>query len=252
MDDPSVLAVLHDAADAVRGALDRLGRGDWGLAADRVHAGQHVSDQRADEAALDVLLRAGFGVLSEESGAHEPARPVLVVVDPLDGSTNASRGVPWFATSLCALDGDGALAALVVNQATGSRFWAVRAGGAFCDGAVVRPSSATSLGDSVVALSGWPPVHLGWRQYRAFGAAALDLCAVAAGVVDAYVDCLVDAHGPWDYLGAMLVCQEAGAAVVDALGRPLVCRGHGDRRTPVAAATEALLDEVLAARQKMS
>jgi fructose-1,6-bisphosphatase/inositol monophosphatase family enzyme len=242
VDDSTLLGVLHDAADAVRRALDGLG--DWGPAADGAHAGQYLSDQVADAAAVDVLLRAGLGVLSEESGVQAGDRPVLVVLDPVDGSTNASRGLPWFATSLCALDGDGARAAVVVNQATGTRFEAERGGGARCDGSTVSPSSAVALGSSIVALSGYPAAHLGWRQYRAFGAVALDLCAVASGMVDAYIDCSVDAHGPWDYLGGMLVCQEAGALVVDALDRPLVCRLHADRRTPLAAATPGLLEDV--------
>jgi len=245
----ALLAALHRAADAVRSALDELD--DWGLAADGVHPGQYLSDVAADAAAVDVLTSAGLGVLSEESGLRDGDRPVLVVVDPVDGSTNASRGVPWYATSLCALDAEGPLAAVVVNQATGMRFEAVRGQGARCDGRRIRPTSATTLADSVVALSGYPSAHLGWRQYRAFGAAALDLCAVAAGVVDAYIDCSVDAHGPWDYLGGMLVCQEAGASIVDALGRPLAVRLHADRRTPIAAATPALLDAVVAARNNL-
>ena len=94
-----------------------------------------------------------------------------------------------------------------------------------------------------------PPGWLGWKQYRALGAAALDLCAVAAGLVDAYLDCSKSAHGPWDYLGGLLVCTEAGAVVADAEGRELVCLDHDARRTPVAAATPALLDEALAARR---
>jgi myo-inositol-1(or 4)-monophosphatase len=250
VDDSALLAVLHDAATAVRHALDEVT--DWGLAADRSHAGQYVADQAADAAALGVLLKAGLGVLSEESGLTEGDRPIVVVLDPVDGSTNASRGVPWFATSLCALDDDGPRAALVVNQASGVRYEAVRGGGARCDGAAMSPSDSTALGESIVALSGYPRTYLGWKQFRAFGAAALDLCAVAAGMVDAYIDCSVDAHGPWDYLGGVLICQEAGAAVGDALGRPLVCRLHSDRRTPVAAATPALLEEVRAALQKIS
>lgn len=250
MNASTVLAVLHDAASAVRVALDGLD--DWGPAVGGAHAGQYVSDQAADAAALEVLRGAGFGVLSEESGVEDGSASVLVVVDPLDGSTNASRRVPWFATSLCALDDEGALAAVVVNQATGVRFEATRGGGARCDGAPITPSSAASLDDALVALSGYPARHLGWRQFRAFGAAALDLCAVAAGVVDAFIDCSVDAHGPWDYLAGMLVCQEAGAVVADRHGRPLACRLHEDRRTPIAAATPGLFNDVLAALEKIS
>src|SRR4030095_2628216 len=96
---------------AVRGALD--GVEDWGLAGpDGAHGGQHHSDLAADAAALDVLRRADVVVLSEESG-RTGVGDVVVVVDPLDGSTNAARGIPWFATSLCAVDREGLRAALV-------------------------------------------------------------------------------------------------------------------------------------------
>jgi myo-inositol-1(or 4)-monophosphatase len=195
-----------------------------------------------------VLDGAGCGVLSEESGGHHLDRDVVVVVDPVDGSTNASRGIPWFATSLCAVDGSGPRAALVVNQATGTAFEAVRGKGARLDGRPIRPSAAKELQQSVVGLSGFPPRYLGWKQYRALGAAALDLSLVASGALDAYVDCSRGAHGPWDYLGGALICREAGAFVVDAQGRDLVVLEHDARRTPVAAATEGLLTELLEAR----
>ena len=104
------------------------------------------------------------------------------------------------------------------------------------------------MADAFLGLSGYPPHHLGWRQYRSLGAVALDLCAVATGVLDGYVDCSWNAHGSWDYLGAMLVCLEAGAAVVDAEGRDLIVLDHGDRRTPVAAGTATLLGQLVEAR----
>ncbi|MCU1489674.1 MAG: putative inositol monophosphatase, partial [Acidimicrobiaceae bacterium] len=93
-----------------------------------------------------------------------------------------------------------------------------------------------------------PPVHLGWRQYRTLGAAALDICAVADGTLDAYIDCN-EAHGVWDYLGAMLICEEAGAVLGEVHDRELVVRSHAERRGPVAAATPELLGEALAARR---
>ena len=242
-----MLGVLDEVAVGIKGVLEGLE--DWGLAG-TAKASQYFSDLAADEVALTILDRAGFGVLSEESGLTDAEREVVVVLDPVDGSTNASRGIPWYATSLCAVDGEGPLAALVVNLATGMRFSAVRGGGAFCDGRPIRPSGETELGRALVGLSGYPPVHLGWKQYRALGASALDLCCVAAGLLDAFVDCTwkKSAHGPWDYLGGSLVCSEAGAVCVDALGRDLLTREHEARRTPVAAATPELLDAVLAAR----
>ena len=242
--DAALLGAMHDAATAVRAALDGLA--DWGIAGTR--AGQYKSDLVADEAAVAILRAAGVGVMSEESGVHAADREVVVVVDPVDGSTNASRSLPWYATSLCAVDGDGPRIALVVDQANGHRYEATRGGGAHVDGRPLSPSGCTRMADAVVGLSGYPTEHLGWRQFRALGAIALDLCAVASGQLDAYVDCSPSAHGPWDYLGGLLLCREAGAPIVDAEGRELVTTDHRARRTPVAAATPELLEQVMAAR----
>lgn len=244
MEASRLLAVLHDAVDAVAAALAELD--DWGLAGTR--AGQYRSDLAADGAAVAVLRDAGLAVLSEETGLQGDPAGLVAVLDPVDGSTNASLRLPWFATSICVLDGDGPLAAVVANQATGDRFEATRGGGARRNGEPIAPSGCSDLDQAVVGLSGYPERNLGWRQFRALGAAALDLCAVASGQLDGYVDCLPDAHGGWDYLGGLLVCQEAGAAVADARGRDLVVRDHAARRTPVAAATPALLAALLAAR----
>lgn len=248
MRDDLLLEVLHDTATAVRAALDALA--DWGDAGTR--AGQYLSDLAADEAALAVIERAGLGAMSEETGLHDGDRDVVVVIDPLDGSTNASRHLPWYATSLCAVDPDGPRAAVVVDQAGGARFEAVRGGGARVDGTALRPSGATELTSSIVGLSGYPPWWFGWKQFRALGAVALDLCAVAGGRLDAYVDCSPSAHGSWDYLGGMLICREAGAAVEDAWGRTLVTLDHEARRTPVAAATAELLDAALVERRRFA
>lgn len=242
--DDDLLRVLSDTAEAIRRALGGLD--DWGLAGTR--AGQYRSDLAADAAALEVLDAAGVGVLSEESGRHRPDAELTVIIDPLDGSTNASRGIPWFATSLCAVDAEGPRAALVVHLVTGDRFEAVRGGGATCNGEPLRPSGCARLDRAVIGLSGYPPRYLGWRQYRALGAAALDLCAVAAGVLDGYLDCSWNAHGSWDYAAGWLVCTEAGAFVADAGGRDLLTLEHAERRTPVAAATPELLDALIEAR----
>lgn len=242
MDDATLLEVLHATATAIADALAVLD--DWGLAG--TTAGQYRHDLAADAAALAVLDEAGVGVLSEESGTRDMDRPVVVVVDPVDGSTNASRGIPWYATSLCAVDADGPRAALVVNQASGVRFEAVRGGGATRDGVAIAPSGCGRMEDAIVAFSGYPPRHYGWNQYRCLGSAALDLCAVADGVLDGYAVIGGSRLGSWDYLGGMLVCTEAGAVIGEANGRDLVTLEHGERRAPFAASTPALLEEFLA------
>ncbi len=244
MGDDRLLELLRRTADAIAGALGTLD--DFGLVPG--HSSTYLSDLAADRVALDLLLGEGVGVVSEESGAHALDRDIVVVVDPVDGSTNAARGIPWYATSLCAVDAEGPRAAVVVNLASGARFEALRGRGATVDGEAVRPSACESIDRAMVAVSGYPPQGLGWYQFRALGAAALDLCAVASGTVDAYIDCSPSAHGPWDYMGALLVCREAGVPIGDAAGRELVVLDHSARLTPVAAATPGLFAQAVAAR----
>jgi myo-inositol-1(or 4)-monophosphatase len=242
--DDALVELLHETALEIRAALDGLD--DWGPAG--TVPGQYLSDLAADAAGVRVLDEAGVGVLSEETGLRGADRDVVVVLDPVDGSTNASRGIPWFATSLCAIDGDGPRAALVVDLPHGRTFTAVRGAGASVDGTPLATSGCTDLAEALVGISGLPSRPLGWRQFRTLGAAALDLCAVAEGALDGFVDTSPSAHGVWDYLGGALVCAEAGAVVADALGRDLVVLDHAARRTPVGAATPALFDALLAAR----
>lgn len=243
------MGLLEATASAVRSALaadlaarpdDTRDRGE--------RPGQYRIDLVADAAALEVLRAAGVGILSEESGLEDGDNDLVVVVDPVDGSTNASRGVPWYAISLCAVDGDGPRAALVENLATGTCYRAVRGAGATRDGRPIRPSGATRMEDSLLVLNGYSPTRLPWRQYRSLGATALDLCSVADGRVDGSIDWADSALGPWDYLGAMLVLSEAGGHLADAQGRDLLTIDHGARRTPVAAGTRELFDALLAAR----
>lgn len=243
-----LLELLHATAAAIEQAL--AASGEWDLADTR--PGQYRSDLAADAAAREVLDHAGVGVLSEESGSARLDAEVVVVIDPLDGSTNASRRLPWYATSLCAVTGGEPVAAVVADLSSGHRFEATRGGGARRDGAAMTPSSCTAMDASLIGVSGLPPRHLGWDQFRAWGAIALDLCAVAAGQLDGYVDCLDDAHGVWDYLGAMLICQEAGVPVAEAFGRDLVVLDHAARRTPIAAATPELLEELVVARRSFA
>ncbi len=238
---PADLLALFDVASAAqRGALATLGPAERRARTDR--AGQYQLDLVADAAILPVLASAGLRVLSEESGWSGPAdAAITVVVDPVDGSTNCSRHLPYWAISLCAVDADGPLCALVQNGATGARYTAVRGKGATLDGARITPSATVDVGRAVVAISGWPGTALGWRQFRALGSAALSLCDVAAGHLDGYVDGHPDQHAPWDYLGGMLVCEEAGASVVDLGRRALTVLDPDARRQLVAAGTSELL-----------
>ena len=196
-------------------------------------------------------FRTLLGVVSEESGFHFPDRELQAVLDPVDGSTNASHGLPWFATSIAVMDEAGIRVAMVANQATYECFQAVRGAGTTLNGRPIAPTPCESLSQAVVGMSGWPRRHLGWGQFRAYGAVALDLCAVACGRFDGYFDAGSAGHAPWDYLGGLLICQEAGVPVVDLNGRNLATAGLHDRRVLVAAATPTLMGDLLTARRSM-
>jgi fructose-1,6-bisphosphatase/inositol monophosphatase family enzyme len=236
VDDDRLLQVLDEAAEAVRHALDGLE--DWGPAGTR--AGQYRLDLAADDAAVPILAGAGLGVLSEESGTTgDTGSGLLAVIDPVDGSTNAHRGIAFFSTSICVLDAAGPRLGLVRNQATGSRYVAVRGGGATRDGERLVPSGCEELSGAIVGISGFPGRHPGWAQFRALGAASLEFCAVAEGVLDAYMVAGRSTLYGWDYLAGLLICGEAGAVTLDKEGDDLVVRDATPRR-PVVAATAAL------------
>ena len=242
MDDDDLMAALDGTVTVVRDALHIIE--DWRPMTDAATHNQYAIDVAADEPAVAHLTGAGLAVLSEESGLHHPEREITVVMDPIDGSTNASRGIPWYATSLAAVDEKGVRASLVVNQATGERFEAVRGKGARRNGQRIQVEPRTSLTGALVVLCGIPLVHGPWAQGRVMGAAALDICSVACGRFDAYLDNTAGIHGAWDYLGAMLVLTEAGGVIEDFEGRDLVHLEHGSRRGPVAASTRELLEEL--------
>jgi fructose-1,6-bisphosphatase/inositol monophosphatase family enzyme len=238
-----MLAVFDVAAAAQRGALATLGPTERRARTDR--PGQYRLDLVADAAVLPVLHAAGARVLSEESGWTGPEDAELtVVLDPVDGSTNCARSIPYWAISLCALDADGPWCALVQNGATGARYSAVRGVGAQLDHVDIAPAPTTDVSRAVVGLSGWPPTKPEWRQFRALGSAALALCDVAAGHLDGYVDGFADQHAPWDYLGALLVCREAGALVAAGHDRELVAVDADVRRQLLAAGTKELLSQL--------
>ncbi len=268
--DLELLRYIKKAADNIKRKLEHLD--NWGPSGKKT--GQYCCDLVADEAALEVLLGAGLDVFSEESGltrgsgltapsiknstlAEPPPGSVtdsteppsnssrlVAVLDPVDGSTNASRRIPWWATSIAIVDEEGPRVALVVNQATGKSYETIRGQGAFLGAERLRPSNKSALSQSIIGVSGYPSSHFGWNQFRALGAAALDLASVAEGVLDGYLDCTKGSLAPWDYLGGYLLCLEAGAYVSELHDRDLFELEYNTRRAPIAASTPQLLDEL--------
>lgn len=242
MDNPKLMRLLEAAADAIEEAVDSVPLAYRERRAPG-HDDQFEVDVLADHAAVEVLLASGVGVMSEESGVHRPERSVRVVVDPIDGSTNCSRGLDPYGPSLCAFDSAGPRAALVTNLASGRRYSALRGAGAWCGDTELtcRPRA-----DILVVATGDPIAVIQPRAWtRVSGASAHDLCRVADGTFDAYVD-ERNTVSLWDYAGAALVLQEAGGVVVERDGRPLFDESAPSGNRLLAASSRAQLGRLRA------
>ncbi|MCE3553884.1 inositol monophosphatase [Pseudonocardia sp. RS11V-5] len=190
------------------------------------------SDQALERLVRDRLaqLRPSEPVYGEEAAGDAAA--ARWVVDPIDGTVNYLYGMPWYAVSVAAVRDGVSLAGAVVEPASG-RVWSAAAGaGATCDGVPLGVTTETELSQALVACgfsydagrrarqaAMMAAVLPRVRDLRRTGSAALDLCGLAAGQLDAYVE-----HGIhwWDWAAAALVAREAGAVVQvrPAPGRP--------------------------------
>lgn len=175
---------------------------------------------------------------------------VTWVVDPIDGTVNYLYGIPQFAVSLAARLDDRVLVGVVHNPVSRETFTASAGAGARRDGVPITSSRCTDLAQALVGtgfsyraeIRAAQAVETGRllpvvRDVRRLGSAALDLCFVACGRLDAYVErCLQ----PWDLAAGALIAREAGVRVEGLFGRPA-----GQRL--VVAAPEALFPAFAAA-----
>ena len=213
-------AVIRDAT-AERGALvwETKGRSDFVSEVDK------ASERRITDVVRRLLPDAT--ILGEElSPAAISTSGVVVIADPLDGTTNFLHGYPEYAVSL-AIARDGELCAgAVLNVARGEEFSARRGGGAFLDGKRVHVSKLRDPGKALIG-TGFPfktidklPRYLeqfslvmrGTAGIRRAGSAALDLSNVACGRFDGFWELVL---APWDVAAGILMVEEAGGIVTD-------------------------------------
>jgi myo-inositol-1(or 4)-monophosphatase len=184
-------------------------------------------DRRAEARIVTLLAaaRPGDAILGEEGTARAGDSGLRWIVDPLDGTTNYVYGYPAFCSSI-AVERDGETVAAAVSESlTGTVFSAVRGKGAWCGEQSLRVRSPAALSAALVATGfsydarqrrqqGQVMARLLQRvgDIRRSGSAALDLCRLAAGQVDAYFELDLS---PWDYAGGRLIAQEAGARVLE-------------------------------------
>ena len=231
-----------------------LGAGEGGDDTTAVDA----AAERAIIARLEAL-RGGLTVVSEEIGVltFGEGGPPIVVVDPIDGSVNAKRGIPFFSLSLAVAEGptmDDVVFGFVHDFGSGEEWVAERGTGAFLDGAPLAgpgPKDRIEIlsleGTSTEAIAQAAPAMLGVVQrLRVMGSLALSLCHLAAGRVDA-VCCLKPARSI-DVAAAQLLVRERGHAI-ELFDDPPFGRAPldlGQRSRVVAAAPPALCAEIAA------
>jgi myo-inositol-1(or 4)-monophosphatase len=206
-------------------------------------------DQRSQELIIELLAaaRPDDAVLGEEEGGSTGTSGLTWVIDPIDGTVNYLYGIPAYAVSVAVVVGDPAVAGAwqpvagaVLNPESGELFHAHLGGGARlttdAGTRTLRTTAATDVAHALVGTGFGYAADLRRRQaellvdllprvrdIRRHGGAALDLCGLAAGRLDAYYE---SALNPWDRAAGELVAREAGAVlggpVGDVLTRDLV------------------------------
>ncbi|HAY77359.1 MAG TPA: inositol monophosphatase [Gemmatimonadetes bacterium] len=261
-----LLRTAREAAEAAA-RIHRRDAGSITLAGATVKArADYVSktDLDAQEAALEVIHanHPDHTILAEESDealddqlARWDGRP-LWIVDPLDGTANFLHEHPHYCASVAvAIDGQ-PVAGAIVSGSTGERWWASAGKGAFKSGKRIHVSTERPMIEALVG-TGFPfkmldlmPEYLGQLDrvlrsasgVRRAGSAALDLCYLAQGSLDAFWEEILM---PWDFAAGMILVQEAGGVLTRSDGSDLeIAPG-----TVRGANSGSLLDELLGVLQ---
>jgi myo-inositol-1(or 4)-monophosphatase len=180
-------------------------------------------DKIAEEITISTLKQIGFecSVLTEETGWVDlGAKLPVVIVDPIDGSLNAKRGLPYFSFSIALSEGlttDNITVGYVKNLSNKDEFYAVKGSGAYFNGAKIE-SHKKQL--NVVAVEGLKKrtnselvskLFKNFNKVRQMGSVALDICYCATGAFDAFIN-VVDSR-VIDYAAAKLILEESGGAM---------------------------------------
>jgi myo-inositol-1(or 4)-monophosphatase len=253
-----------------------LAAADAAAAIHRRDRGQVLVESASEKARVDYVSRtdtdaqrAALEVIRSRYPAHqllaeEDERPVaerlaawdgspLWVVDPLDGTANFLHGHPQHAASVAVVVEGRPVAGAVVCGATGERWWAARGEGAFRGGLPITVAPRRRLRDALVGtgfpfkLVGQLPTFLGQLDrvlrnsagIRRAGAAAMDLCYLAQGSLDAFWELILH---PWDFGAGWLIVEEAGGILTKLDGSPLSLGDH----PLLGASTPELADELRA------
>lgn len=224
MNPEEALEISRHVAEEVRKAVEPI--------AGRRSAGENVGmgkdgtptkliDKVAEDAALGVLREYEVTVVSEEAGVTGKGH-TIVAMDPIDGTFNATRGIPVYSLALCFSSGrklKDVFFGYVTNLATGDEWYADSA--AYKNGERIKVSRRDEIDCNAIMY--YPTRDYGFRRVRIFGSAALEICFVADGSVDCFID--IRNNGGrgmlrvYDVAASIYIASRAGAVVSDDGGR---------------------------------
>jgi len=180
-------------------------------------------DKKAETFIVQSLLaaRPDDGIIGEEGASVESKSGITWVIDPLDGTVNYFYGLPGWNVSVAAKDKYGVIVGVVTAPTINSTWWATKGGGAFYNGHAIKCTDPIELDRALIAtgfqydvahrvsqLEDFSKLVPIVRDIRRNGAAAVDLCHVAMGALDAYYEAGLK---EWDWSAGGLVATEAGA-----------------------------------------
>lgn len=185
------------------------------------------AEEQLVEGLRQILPEAGF--ITEEGTASHSDEEYKWIIDPLDGTTNFTHGLPAYAVSIALAKGHDLLLGVVYEVNRQECFSAWKNGGAYCNGKPIRVSQADTLSKSLLAtgfpyymfdkLDAYMDILKTFMQkthgIRRIGSAAVDLCYVACGRFEGYYEFNLNAY---DIAGGAIIVKEAGGTVTDFSG----------------------------------
>lgn len=173
-------------------------------------------DRIAEDISLEILQEYDLRIVTEESGVLGEG-DVTVALDPLDGTFNASKGIPFYSIALCFSSKqtlDGTFFAYVRDLSRGTEYYSD--GKSYRDGEKIKVSETDSL--ECNAIMYYPDKRYPFRRMRVFGSSALEICMVADGRFDCFIDLRKDDKGKgylrvFDISASLFIARNAGAMI---------------------------------------
>ncbi len=250
MDAKDALKVSREVAKSVKEAIKDIPIKERGKNVGMGKDGTPTKliDKVAENAAFEVLRSYDVTIVSEEAGEVGSGK-VFVALDPLDGTFNASRGIPVYSVSLCfssSRNFSDAFFGYVYNLATGDEYYADDR--AYKNGEEIEASKTERIEDCN-AIIYYPHIRYPFKRMRVFGSAALEVCMVADGSFDCFIDLRDNGKGMlriYDVAAGMYIAKQAGCKITDTSGKDLGSKKFSmEERLKVLAANKILHRKIL-------